>query len=59
MEFLGYDPIFQQEDFMGKLAWYRQVNGLSLERLGVEMGRDPEQLVEWETLSLPEEPGQD
>ena len=32
---------------MGKLVWYKQVNGLSLERFGVEMGRDPEQLADW------------
>lgn len=30
---------------MGSLAWYKQVNGLSLERLGAEMSRDSEQLV--------------
>ena len=47
INFLGYNPISQPEDLMGKLAWYKLVNGLSLERLGVEMGRDPEQLADW------------
>ena len=47
IEFLGYDPIPQQEGLLGRLAWYKLVNGLSLERLGVEMGRDPEQLADW------------
>jgi transcriptional regulator with XRE-family HTH domain len=30
-----------------KLTWFRQVNGLTLEQLGAEMGRDPEQLSDW------------
>jgi transcriptional regulator with XRE-family HTH domain len=47
IKFLGYNPISQPEDLMGKLAWYKLVNGLSLERLGFEMGRDPEQLADW------------
>ncbi|WP_332882192.1 helix-turn-helix transcriptional regulator [Geothermobacter hydrogeniphilus] len=47
IEFLGYNPIPQPEDLLGKLAWYKQVNGLSLEQLGVEMERDPEQLADW------------
>ncbi len=32
---------------MGQLAWYKQVKGLTLEQLGVEMERDPEQLADW------------
>jgi len=32
---------------MERLAWYKQVNGLTLEQLGTEMGRDPEQLADW------------
>jgi len=47
VEFLGYNPISQPEDLMGKLAWYKLVNGLSLEWLGAEIGRDPEQLADW------------
>nr|WP_245555027.1 helix-turn-helix transcriptional regulator [Geopsychrobacter electrodiphilus] len=45
--FLGYSPISQPDDLLGKLTWYKQVNGLTLEQLGVEMGRDPEQLADW------------
>ena len=47
INFLGYNPISQPEDLMGKLAWYKLVNGLSLEWLGTEIGRDPEQLADW------------
>ena len=47
IEFLGYNPISQPEDLLERLSWYKQVNGLSLERLGVEIGRDPEQLADW------------
>lgn len=47
IEFLGYNPIPQPEDLLERLAWYKQVNGLTLEQLGVEMGRDPEQLADW------------
>jgi len=32
---------------MERLSWYKQVNGLSLEQLGADMGRDPEQLSDW------------
>jgi len=45
--FLGYNPIPCPEDVMEGLAWYKQVNGLTLEQLGFEMGRDPEQVGEW------------
>jgi transcriptional regulator with XRE-family HTH domain len=47
IEFLGYNPIPCPEDLMGRLVWYKQVKGLSLEQLGAEMGRDPEQLADW------------
>lgn len=47
IEFLGYNPIPQPDDLPGKLAWYKLVNGLTLEQLGVEMERDPEQLADW------------
>ncbi len=47
IEFLGYNPIPCPEDLMGRLAWYKLVKGLSLEQLGAEMGRDPEQLSDW------------
>ncbi len=47
IDFLGYNPIPQPEGLLERLAWYKQVNGLSLERLGIEMGRNPEQLADW------------
>ena len=47
--FLGYNPIPCPDDLRERLAWYKQVNGLSLEGLGKQMGRDPEQLADWLT----------
>ena len=47
IEFLGYNPIPCPDDLMERLSWYKQVNGLSLEKLGADMGRDPEQLADW------------
>lgn len=46
ISFLGYNPIEYPEDTLERLAWYKQVNGLTLEQLGTEMGRDPEQLAD-------------
>jgi transcriptional regulator with XRE-family HTH domain len=45
--FLGYNPIPCPDGVIERLAWYKQVNGLSLEKLGAEMGRDQEQLADW------------
>jgi len=45
--FLGYVPFDCPDDTLGKLALFKKVNGLSCERLGVLMGRDPEQLEAW------------
>jgi len=47
IEFLGYNSIPQPEDLLGKLAWHKLVNGLTLEQRNVEMGRVPEQLADW------------
>ena len=47
IEFLGYNPIPCPSDLLARLAWYKQVNGLTLEQLGAEMGRDSEQLADW------------
>lgn len=44
---LGYNPIPCPDDPLGKLVWYKQVNGLTVEELGGEMGRDPDQLADW------------
>lgn len=35
------------EDPRGRLKYYKLVNGLSYERLGKLMGRDPEELTDW------------
>jgi transcriptional regulator with XRE-family HTH domain len=47
INFLGYNPLPHPEGLMERLAWYRQVKGLTLEQLGAEMGRNPEQLSDW------------
>ncbi|MGE4579120.1 MAG: helix-turn-helix domain-containing protein [Desulfuromonadales bacterium] len=47
IEFLGYNPIPCPEVLLERLAWYKQVKGLTLEQLGAEMERDPEQLADW------------
>lgn len=47
IEFLGYTPFECPEDPVGKLRYFKLVNGLSYERLGNLMGRDPEQLTDW------------
>jgi hypothetical protein len=47
IEFLGYNPLPSPDETIAKLAWYKHVNGLSLEKLGAEMGRYPEQLADW------------
>ena len=45
--FLGYVPFECPDDLLGRLRYYKLVNGMSFERLGAAMGRDPEQLVDW------------
>ncbi len=47
IKFLGYVPFECPEDVIGKLRYYKRVNGLSYERLGELMNRDPEQLTDW------------
>ncbi|BCA78271.1 helix-turn-helix transcriptional regulator [Desulfuromonas sp. AOP6] len=47
IEFLGYNPVPWPDKLVDKLAWYKQVHGLTLEQLGAEMNRDPEQLSDW------------
>ena len=47
IEFLGYNPIPCPDNILERLAWYKQVNGLTFEDLGAEMSRDPEQLADW------------
>jgi hypothetical protein len=47
IEFLGYVPFECPDDPIGKLRYFKLVKGLSYERLGAMMGRDPEQLTDW------------
>lgn len=47
IKFLGYVPFECPDDTLGKLAYYKRVNGYSFERLGEAMGKDPEQLMDW------------
>ena len=47
LAFLGYIPWDCPDDPVGQLAHFKKVNGLSLQRLGVLIGRGPEQLEDW------------
>lgn len=47
IEFLGYVPFECPEDPIGKLQYFKQVKGLSYEKLGELMGKAPEQLMDW------------
>jgi DNA-binding XRE family transcriptional regulator len=57
--FLGYNPIPCPGDLIERLAWYKQVHGLTLEQLGAEMVRDPEQLADWLSEHLDQRPTDD
>ena len=43
IKFLGYIPFDCPDDTVGRLAWYKEVNGLTLIELGKQMGRHPDQ----------------
>ncbi len=45
--FLGYVPWDEPEDPVGQLTYFKKVRGLSFQRLGALMERDPEQLEDW------------
>lgn len=47
IDFLGYVPFECPDEPIGKLRYFKLVNGLSYERLGKLVGRDPEQLTDW------------
>ena len=47
IKFLGYNPKPEPEGALERLEWYRWTNGLSIDRLGLAMERDPEQLSDW------------
>lgn len=46
-KFLSYIPFKCPDDTLGKLRYFKLINGLSYERLGKLMNRDPEQLTDW------------
>lgn len=48
IEFLGYIPFeCNYNDPIERLKHFKLINGMSYERLGKVMGRDPEQLTDW------------
>jgi transcriptional regulator with XRE-family HTH domain len=47
LEFIGYVPWEMPEETVARLAHFKKVKGLSFERLGELMSRDPEQLADW------------
>ncbi len=47
IRFLGYVPFECPGDSLGRLRYFKLINGLSYERLGALMNRDPEQLTDW------------
>lgn len=47
IEFLGYNPRPAPTETMDRLRWFKWSNGMSLQRLGQAMDRDPEQLADW------------
>ena len=53
LTYLGYDPWECPGDPVGRLAHFRKVKGLSYEKLGALMGRDPEQLEDWVSGRVP------
>jgi len=49
IEFLGYVPFDKPADTLGRLAYYKRINGLSYEGLGTKVGIHHEQLQAWLT----------
>jgi len=49
IEFLGYVPFIQPTDTLGRLAYYKRINGLSYEGLSAQVGIHFEQLQAWLT----------
>lgn len=47
IEFLGYVPFECPDDPIEKLRYFKKVKGMTYERLGELMGRDPEQITDW------------
>jgi len=49
IEFLGYVPFDCPDDTLGKLAYYKRINGLSYEKLAARVGIHFEQIQAWLT----------
>lgn len=49
IEFLRYVPFAQPIDTLGRLAYYKRINGLSYEGLGAKIGIHYEQIHAWLT----------
>ena len=47
VQFLDYIPFPYPDDTIDRLAWYKKVHGLTLNELGQQMHRHPDQLQEW------------
>jgi transcriptional regulator with XRE-family HTH domain len=47
ISFLGYIPFEMPQDPIGRLNYLKKLRGLSYEKLGKSMKRDPEQLTGW------------
>ncbi len=47
IRFLGYVPFKCPDDTVGRLAWYRKVNGITVVELGQRMNIHPDQLYDW------------
>jgi hypothetical protein len=47
LAFIGYVPWELPEETVARLSHFKKVKGLSFERLGKLMSRDPEQLADW------------
>lgn len=47
VSFLGYIPFEMPQDPIGKLRYLKKLKGLSYEKLGKLIRRDPEQLTDW------------
>lgn len=49
IEFLGYNPLPIPKSFIEKLAYYRKTNGLSAERLAIQLGLSHSTISSWES----------
>ena len=48
VEFLGFDPLSEGDDFAGKLLHHRKLRGMSQKQFAAQIGVDPGTLARWE-----------